>query len=86
MTVVEHLFSIVIWSHPRNRLSELAFCVVDMSPQRVPARGVERKSGSDKGICAGHVGDTAPDNVSTPQFESHVSNREDTPKRTPDNR
>ena len=47
-----------------------------------PRQNVESKSGSDKWTCADHVGDT----VSTPQLEGHVSYREDTLKRTPDNR
>jgi hypothetical protein len=69
-----------------RRLSELALCGVDMSPQTVRARVVQRKSGIEKGICTGRAVDTTPDNVSTPQLESQVSNRGDTSRTTSDNR
>jgi hypothetical protein len=76
----------VIWSHLRNSMSELALCGADMPPRAARWCDIQPKSGTDKGICAGHVVDTTPDNVSTPQLESQVNYRGDTSKTTPDNR
>jgi hypothetical protein len=42
------------------------FCVVDMSLTKGPARGAKPKSSINKGISAGHVGDTASGTSWTP--------------------
>jgi hypothetical protein len=74
-----------ICSPPADCLRDQGVCVVHMSPQSVPSREAKPKSGSDKGICAGCVGHTTTENVSTTQRKGHVSHVVDTPNRTTDN-